>query len=314
MKQVVIEDPILNSPFEEPRRHFRFDDDGITDEVVCERRPNSYFIPIAKPRKKSKDAQQTFEDWTADRIEENKNVNRIRQRVKLWREGKYPDVTRTTARLLEHWNSRARHRKLFFCQIEALETLVYITEVAKKYADNWIENELRQFNEDANPELFRMACKMATGSGKTAVMSMIIAWHTLNKLANPQGARFTDTVLVVTPGITIKDRLRVLLPSDPQNYYKGLEIVPSDLRDEMGKAKILITNYHAFLRREKIAAGKLTKAILNEGGGESAFTESEARWFAACAGSWAARRTSSCSTTRRTTVTGVAPAPRKSRS
>jgi type III restriction enzyme len=159
-----------------------------------------------------------------------------------------------------------------------------------------------------------MACKMATGSGKTAVMSMIIAWHTLNKLANPQGARFTDTVLVVTPGITIKDRLRVLLPSDPQNYYKGLEIVPSDLRDEMGKAKILITNYHAFLRREKIAAGKLTKAILNEGGGESAFTESEARWFAACAGSWAARRTSSCSTTRRTTVTGVAPAPRKSRS
>ncbi len=273
--QVVIENPVINSPFAEPRRHYRFDDDGITDDIVCDRRPSSYFIPIARPRKKSKDTQQTFEDWTADRIEENKNVNRIRQRVKLWREGGYPDVTRTTARLLEHWTSADRHRRLFFCQIEAMETLIYITEVAKKYGDNWIENELRQFNEDANPELFRMACKMATGSGKTAVMSMIIAWHTLNKLANPQDARFTDTFLVVTPGITIKDRLRVLLPSDPQNYYKGLEIVPSDLRDGIGKAKILITNYHAFLRREKIAAGKLTKAILTEPGADSPFTESE---------------------------------------
>ncbi|HEX4792852.1 MAG TPA: DEAD/DEAH box helicase family protein [Humisphaera sp.] len=271
---VVIENPVINSPFEEPRRHFEFDDDGITDQIISARRPSSYFIPIAKPRKKSSDTQQTFEDWTADRIEENKNVNRIRQRVKLWREGKYPDITRTTARLLEQWNNPDRHRRLFFCQIEAMETLIYITEVARKYGDNWIENELRQFNDDANPQLFRIACKMATGSGKTAVMSMIIAWHTLNKLANPQDARFTDTFLVVTPGITIKDRLRVLLPGDPQNYYKGLEVVPSDLLNELGKAKILITNYHTFLRREKIAAGKLTKAILKEGE-ESAFTESE---------------------------------------
>jgi type III restriction enzyme len=274
LAQVVIENPVINSPFDEPQRHFRFDDDGITDQILCDRRPSSYFIPIAKPKKKSKDAQQTFEDWTADRIEENKNVNQIRQRVKLWREGKYPDVTRTTARLLEHWNNPDRHRRLFFCQVEAMETLIYITEVAKKYGDNWIENELRQFNEDANPELFRMACKMATGAGKTAVMSMIIAWHTLNKLANPQDARFTDTFLVVTPGITIKDRLRVLLPSDPQNYYKELEIVPSDLIGEMGRAKILITNYHAFLRREKGDASRTTKRLL--GSEETgAFTESE---------------------------------------
>src|SRR5690348_4517426 len=273
-ENVIIENPVINSPFTEPCRHFRFDDDGITDEIVCQRRISSYFIPIAKPRKKGKDSQQTFEDWTADRIEENKTVNAIRQRVKLWREGGYPDVTRTTARLLEHWKSPDRYRRLFFCHIEALETLIYIAECAKKYGDTWIENDLRRFNEDANPELFRMACKMATGSGKTTVMAMIIAWHTLNKLANPQDARFTDTFLVVTPGITIRDRLRVLLPSDPQNYYSFFEIVPSDLLEQMGKAKVLITNYHAFLRREKIAAGKLTKAILKEGE-ESAFTESE---------------------------------------
>jgi type III restriction enzyme len=100
--QVVIENPVINSPFEEPRRHFKFDDEGITDEIVSDRRPSSHFIPIAQPRKRGKEAQQTFEGWTADRIEPNKTVNQIRQRVKLWREGKYPDVTRTTARLLEH--------------------------------------------------------------------------------------------------------------------------------------------------------------------------------------------------------------------
>ena len=274
MKQVVIENPVINSPFIEPQRHFRFDDDGITDEIIESRRVSSYFIPIARPRKKGKEAQQTFQDWTADRIEENKTVNAIRQRVKIWRDASHPDVTRTTARLLEYWQNPERNRPLFFCQIEAMETLIYITEVAKKYGDTWIENDLRRFNEDANPQLFRVACKMATGSGKSTVMAMLIAWHTLNKLANPQDARFSDTFLIVTPGITIKDRLRVLLPSDPQTYYRTMEIVPSDLLDEMGKAKIIITNYHAFKHREKISAGKLTKSLLSTGG-ESPFTESD---------------------------------------
>jgi type III restriction enzyme len=115
---------------------------------------------------------------------------------------------------------------------------------------------------------------MATGSGKTVVMAMLIAWHVLNKLANPKDARFTDTFLLVTPGITIRDRLRVLLPSDPGNYYRAMDIVPPDLLDKMGQAKILITNYHAFLRREKVKAAALTKEILRQGG-DSAFTESE---------------------------------------
>ena len=272
MKQIIIENPVINSPFAEPKRHFKFDDDGITDEMVESRRISSYFIPIAQPKKKGK--QLTLSDWTADRIEENKTVNAIRQRVKLWREGKYPDVSRTTARLLEQWNSLDRTRPLFFCQVEAMETIIYVIEVAKKFGDTWIENDLRQFNADANPELLRLAFKMATGSGKTTVMAMLIAWHTLNKLANPQDARFTDTFLIVTPGITIKDRLRVLLPSDPQSYYRTMEIVPSDLLEDIGKAKILITNYHAFKRREKINAGKLTKSLLNNGD-PSAFTESD---------------------------------------
>jgi type III restriction enzyme len=240
-----------------------------------ERRISQYFIPIAKPRKTANDRQQTFDEWTEDRIEENKTVNAIRRLIQLWREGRYTDdVTRTTARLLEYWQRNDRSRRLFFCQIEALETLIYITEVAKRYGHTWIENDLRRFNEDANPGLLRIAAKMATGSGKTVVIAMLIVWHVLNKLANPRDARFTDSFLIVTPGITIRDRLRVLLPNDPTNYYRALDLVPPDLMDQIAHAKIVITNFHAFRRREKIKAAALTKAILHQGE-DSPFTESE---------------------------------------
>jgi len=277
VKQVVIENPVINCPFEEPERHFRFDDEGITDEIVEERRVSCYFVPIAQPRKKGKTRQLVLDtEWTQDRIEENRMVNVIRRKVKLWREGRYTDdVTRITARLLEHWQGADRGRRLFFCQIEALETFIYITEVAGRvYGDQSIVNDLRAGNEDANPGLYRVACKMATGTGKTVVMAMLIAWQTLNKIANPQDARFTDAFLVVTPGITIRDRLRVLLPSDPGNYYRAMEIVPADMMAHLGQAKIVITNFHALKRREKVKAGKLTKGILASGE-TSAFTESE---------------------------------------
>ncbi|MBI2066820.1 MAG: DEAD/DEAH box helicase family protein [Deltaproteobacteria bacterium] len=270
MKQVVIENPIINSPFAEPNRHFRFTDDGITDEIVESRRISSYFIPVARPKKKGKQLQFDTE-WTQDRVEENKFINRVRAKVSQWRSGGYTSVTKTTRALLEYWNNPARDKKLFFCQIEALETAIYITEVAGKY-DPWIENDLRRENEAANPLLFRMALKMATGSGKTVVMAMLIAWHALNKLANPQDARFSDSFLIVTPGITIRDRLRVLLPNDPENYYRQRDVLSSDLMMELGKAKILITNFHAFKLKERVSAGKLTKSILAREG-NSPFTE-----------------------------------------
>ena len=272
-KQTVIENPIINSPFAEPERHFKFDDEGITDQIVEGRRTSSYFIPIAKP-KKTGAKQKVFDtEWTQDRIEENKLVNDIRRRVALWREGGYLGVTPTTARLIAYWTDPDRDKKLFFCQNEALETAIYLTESARKYGDDWIENAIRDANNTSNPGLPRTAFKMATGSGKTVVMAMLIAWHTLNKRANPQDARFSDTFLIVTPGITIRDRLRVLLPNDPENYYRQRDIVPTQLHEEqLGQAKILITNFHAFQLREKVAAGKLTKSILADGK-PSPFTE-----------------------------------------
>ena len=271
MRQVVIENPVINSPFEEPRQHFRFGDDGITNEIVECRRVSSYFIPVAQPKKRGKQLVLDTE-WTKDRIEENKFINDVRARVALWRQGGYPGITKTSSRLLEYWQREDRERRLFFCQIEALETVIYITEAARKYGDAWIENALRDANDSANPSLYRLALKMATGSGKTVVMAMLIAWHALNKLANSQDPHFSDTFLIVAPGITIRDRLRVLLPNDPDNYYNKMDIVPPELREELNKAKFVISNFHAFKCRETVKAGRLTKAMLGNGG-KSAFTE-----------------------------------------
>ncbi len=270
MPQIVIENPVLNSPFAEPQRHFKFNDEGITDEIVAGRRRSSYFVPIARPRKKG--AQPSlYGDWTQDRLEETKLVNDIRQSVARWRQGGYVDITTTSRRLLDYWTDPERDKKFFFCQIEALETAIYLAEVARKY-DPWIENTLRVANEGANPGLFRIAFKMATGAGKTVVMAMLIAWQALNKLANPKDARFADAFLIVAPGITIRDRLRVLLPTDPNNYYRQRDIVPSYLLAELGKAKLVVTNFHGFQLRETVQAARLTKSILGQGAA-GAFTE-----------------------------------------
>ena len=274
MTQVTIENPILNSPYEEPRRHFRFSEDGITNEVVGERRVSSYFVPIAATKKKGKQLELPG-DWTGDRIEENKFINEIRTKVAQWRTLGYHGITRTSRELLEYWMRPERERPLFFCQIEAMETAIYITEVAPKN-DPSIENRLREFNKDANPLLNRVAVKMATGSGKTVVMAMLIAWQALNKKANTQDARFSDAFLIVTPGITIRDRLRVLLPSDPNNYYQtpnpGMDIVPPERMAELNETKIIVTNFHTMKPKEKGDAARLTKKLL--GADETkAFTE-----------------------------------------
>src|SRR4030095_2429929 len=131
-----------------------------------------------------------------------------------------------------------------FCQREAAETAIYIAEAAPREGDAWLRNELARHNEDHNDGLPRIAFKMATGSGKTIVMAMLIAWQTLNKVQSPQDARFTRRFLVVTPGITIRDRLRVLLPADEGNYYRLRDLVPADLMEPLRRAEIVVTNFH----------------------------------------------------------------------
>lgn len=264
MPDQTIDNPVINSPFEEPRRQFVFTEDGITNEIIRKRRVSAYFVPIPKPRKKAAQQLAFDTEWTQDRLKENDTINRIRGQVRKWRMGGYVHITNTTRKLLEYWQREGRERRLFFCQLEAVETAIYLTEVAKSYGDGWIEDELIRANKEANQDLFRTAFKMATGSGKTLVMAMLITWHTLNKIANPQDTRFGDTFLVVTPGITIRDRLRVLYPNDPGNYYQLHDLCPPDLMGQLQKAIIVITNFHAFIRRERIKAGKLTKALLRD--------------------------------------------------
>ncbi|MGN6756697.1 MAG: DEAD/DEAH box helicase family protein, partial [Thermomicrobiales bacterium] len=271
--RIVIEQPVINSAFAEPSRHFQFGEDGITNEIVPGRRRSSYFIPIARPKAKGKQLLLQHAEWTEDRLQENVFINRVRERVALWRRGGYQGVTRTTARLLDYWQRPERERRLFFCQLEAVETIIYLTEAAGRFGDQWIEQELRDQNAGANPLLYRLAAKMATGTGKTVVMGMLIAWQALNKFANRQDRHFTDAFLIVTPGITIRDRLRVLLPSEPENYYRQLDLLPPELLTDLQQAKIIITNYHAFLPREQTDGSALTKKILARGEA-SPFTES----------------------------------------
>lgn len=268
MADALIDNPILNSPFDEPERHWRFSEEGITGDVNEGRRVSAYFMPIARTKKA--DQLQFESEWTADRIEENTFINQVRERVGLWRRGGYPGVTLTTRRLLEYWQRPDRDRRLFFCQIEAVETAIYVGEVVNKqsHPDSWIVRALRDQADDANPGLFRVAHKMATGSGKTVVMAMLIAWQALNKFANKQDARFTDAFLIVSPGITIRDRLRVLLPESPDNYYRERDVLPNVDIARLGGAQIVITNFHTFLLRERqTKVSKTTKAVLTKSEG-----------------------------------------------
>jgi type III restriction enzyme len=269
-----ITNPIINSPFEQPQRHYRFTEIGITNEIQFGRRESVYFVPLAKLKSQSGTA-------AANEYRSNQLINEIRQRVARWREQGYPQVTRLTHRLLEYWNDSRRERRLFFCQLEAIETAIYLTEIATHDANQgtYILQRLIEANQQATPInrsiLNRQAMKMATGSGKTVVMAMIIAWHTLNKVANKTDKRFSDAFLIVTPGITIKDRLRVLLPNDAENYYRQLDLVPATYLNELGKAKIYITNYHAFQLRERTEIPTFTKKILLLGKERHWFKETE---------------------------------------
>ena len=255
-----IENPVINSPFVEPTRHFKVVDGQVAGDIEEGRRPSEFFVPVAKPKKAS--PQLALQFGGSVRQQPNEIVNEIRFQVSKWRAQGYPHTTNVTRELLAHWRAEDRERRLFFCQIEAAETAIYLTEAAEKMADTKGANVIRAENARLNDGLPRMAFKMATGSGKTVVMGMLIAWQALNKLANPYDKRFSTRFLLATPGITIKDRLRVLLPNDPQTFYRTMDLLNPEQLDRMQAATIEITNYHAFIRREKLEAASLTKKVL----------------------------------------------------
>ncbi len=255
------ERPILNAPYEPPLLHHRLDDTGqpIEGEPIKGRRPSKFIVPVPASRKKAAAAQASLDLET---YTENAKINEIRGYLATWRAIPNPGdwgVTPATQRLLEHWR-RPKEAwagpRPFFCQIEAVETMIWLTEVAtRRAATRGLLDQIAKDNEEANPALFRLALKMATGSGKTTVMAMLIAWQAINA-ARKESKDFSRAFLIVAPGITIKDRLRVLLPSEPGNYYDTREMVPPEMLPEIRRAEIVITNYHAFQHRETLAMPK----------------------------------------------------------
>ena len=277
MSEKFFKHPILNSPYEYPRRHWELKDQQPTHNIIEKRRPSDLLTPVPKPRKRRKGQDNQKSMVLVDKIgvsseEQEYNpthlINELRNHVEKWRNEKNPEqwhVTPDTARLLKHWrNHKFEKDRPFFCQIEAVETVIWLTEVAPK-RDAWKKRfwpYIENGNSYANPELLRLALKLATGAGKTVVMAMLIAWQTVNAIRHPNSKHFSRGFLIVTPGITIRDRLRVLLPSDPENYYKHRELIPSDMWNEVKHAEIIITNYHAFQRRERLTVSTGTRAVL----------------------------------------------------
>ena len=283
MNSQFFEKPVLNSPYEYPSRHWELDDNGQpTQRIVESRRRAEFITPIPKPKKQRGAAKQgdlLFDEGkglsTAEqRYDHTAIINAVRQEVDKWRRIPNPSdwrVTPETARLLQHWRHHGFSSiRPFFCQVEAVETAIWLTEVAPqlgKSAERFLDH-LENANKDANPEIMRLALKLATGAGKTTVMAMLIAWQTINAVRRPNSKKFTRGFLIVAPGLTIRDRLRVLQPHDPDSYYESRELVPGDMLDEVKRAKIVITNFHAFKLRERMELSKGGRLLLQGRGGD----------------------------------------------
>jgi len=291
MNDLFFKQPILNSPYEYPTRHWELDSDGQPTHAIIESRRRAEFItPIPKPKKRKKvDEDQlsiAFDEGKglsteAQKYDPTSMINTIRKHVDTWRMISNQNdwkVTPETARLLQHWRShKFSNIRPFFCQVEAIETLIWLTEVAPKIGKRGREilDYIESANNDANPDLLRIALKLATGAGKTTVMAMIITWQTINAVRRPTSKNFTRGFLVVAPGLTIKDRLRVLQPNDPDSYYQSRELVPNDMLEDLNKAKIVITNYHAFKLRERLELSKGSRSLLRGRGEEITTLETE---------------------------------------
>ncbi|MDY0269439.1 BPTD_3080 family restriction endonuclease [Trichloromonas sp.] len=219
---------IINTPYEVPTQHWQQAADG-TLALANSRRPAGYDIIDMR--------------YNTRRTEPLELVNRIRERVDAWRAADYPGITSVTRRLLEHWNDRsARQYPFYFCQLEAIETLIWWVEAAPEYKQGiYIPGDGGAWE--------RLCSKMATGSGKTTVMAMIITWQTLNALTYPKrNKEFSRAIFIVAPGITVKERLRVLYPGEPDNFYDQFGLCPSEaLRQKLNQVELLVENWHTLM-------------------------------------------------------------------
>ena len=230
---------IINSPFICPQQHWVPGVGAL--EIKPERRPAGYEIFDIRNNTR--------------RFVELELVNTIRGRVEQWRAAGYPGITAVTRRLLEHWyDATARQNQFYFCQLEAIETLIWWVEAAAEFKQGIFVP-----GDDGPWE--RICNKMATGSGKTTVMAMIITWQVLNALTYPKRNKdFSRTIFIVAPGLTVRDRLRVLYTGEPDNYYDEFSLCPSEaLRQKLNLADILIENWHTLMPLKEVKRSVVKK-------------------------------------------------------
>lgn len=247
--------PVINTPYEEPRRHWELDAFGRAAEGRPPkegRRPSHGILPVPKP-KKAETVQGVLE-LNPDDI--NEMVEEIRVHLRRWRRRRWEGATDVTRRLLAYWTRDNRHIRPFFAQMEAVETVIWLTETTegRRYARVYVAPRAREMNDD----LVRWAIKMATGTGKTMVMAMFIVWHTLNDIRRSLTRRrgrnpYTSAFLAITPGHTVRERLGELAPSHPGNAYDRMDLVPPNLRVRLNRAQVAVVNFQAFQRRDLLS-------------------------------------------------------------
>ena len=261
-----VEQPILCSPYEEPDAHWRYH--AQTGEAIKQpgRREAGYWY---KTQRTGSAQMELFQEEERDDLPV---VNKLRADVKRWRESKYERATPVTKELLQHWAREDLPRRLFFCQREAVETIIYLVEILQskgtRFNPQFTDKDLAELVDSPNtpnlPDLIRYGCKMATGSGKTVVMAMLIAWAFCNRAKVPSDERFPVAALVVCPNLTIKERLQVLRP-EGENYYDEFDLIPTKLRPLLNSGKVLIANWHQFSPEPANKEGDKTYTVVNKG-------------------------------------------------
>jgi type III restriction enzyme len=261
MSAYEVPQPILCSPFDEPREHWRIVE-GEEPRRVPGRRPAMYYY---RPPSRGNESAPTDGAGTAIEL---KLVNRVRQRVREWGEAQWAGVSRTTFELLQYWRREGREQRLFFAQLEAAETIIFLTEARADFHQG-IDVPRDEPSEERKTEGYaafcRYACKMATGSGKTTVMGMLAAWSILNKVNDRSDARFSDVVLVVCPNVTIRNRLRELDPNEGEaSLYRTRDLVPPHLMPRLTDGRVLVTNWHVF-EPQVVQTGGVTARVSKAG-------------------------------------------------
>lgn len=265
-----VDNPVICSPYKEPAAHWVYDTDTGEATRWPGRRPAGYWYKTQQVGTRQRD----FAIFQEEERDDLPLVNKLRNDVRRWRESNYRNATNVTRELLRHWAREDLLRRLFFCQREAVETIIYLVEIRTggkrlgfqpQFTDEDLQELVDKPNEPGWASLIRYGCKMATGSGKTVVMAMLNAWAFCNHGKVPSDRRFPSASLVVCPNLTVKERLQVLRPENEGNYYDEFELIPHKLRPLLNSGKVLVTNWHLFLPESPHTESGQSYAVVNKG-------------------------------------------------